>query len=131
MAATNEGRSSVAACATWLLPAKVTRPTSICVGKSFKNSLAASCAATRRVGLTSLTRMLSDTSMVSKMVERAQGRGIDATGRAAASRSNAQASHNSAGGRCRRQLRPCAAACTTLKLLKRSASLPRRRSSHA
>ena len=129
MAATSDARSSVARWATWLLPAKVTSPTSICLGRSRRNDLAASCAASSRVGLTSLTRMLSDTSIASMIVERAHGSGTCAAGRAAASSSPVQASRSNAGGTCRRHWRPAAAARTTPRLLYRRAALPRRRSS--
>jgi hypothetical protein len=117
MAATSDSRSSVAAWATWLLPAKVTSPTSMSLGRSRRNSLAASCAAASRVGLTSVTRMLSDTSMASMIDDRAQGSGTRATGRAAASSNMEQASSTSAGGTCRRQLCRTAAARTTPRLL--------------
>ena len=87
------------------------------LGSPRTNSFAASCAASMRVGLTSLTRMLSDTSMASMMVDRAHGSGTRATGRAAATSMTAKASRSSAGGRCRRQCRPAAAARTTPRLL--------------
>ena len=82
-----------------------------------------------RVGLTSFTRMLSDTSIASMIVDRAQGSVTRAVGRARASSSTASASSKSAGGTCRRQGRPDARRAT-LRLLTRSAGLPGRRSSH-
>ena len=82
-----------------------------------------------RVGLTSFTRMLSDTSIASMIVDLAHGSVTGAVGRARASSSTDSASKNSAGGTCRRHWR-LDASRTTPRLLKRSAGLPRRRSSH-
>src|SRR5437763_5211226 len=129
MAVTSDSRSRVARCATWLLPANVTRPTSTCLGKSRRNSFAASCAAASRVGLTSLTRMLSDTSIAIMVEVRPQGSGTRATGRAAAKTSHRQASSSKAGGTWRRQLR-AAAPRGTMRLLYCKACLRRRCSSH-
>ena len=80
MALTSDARSSVAAWTTCALPANVTSPTSMFLGRSRRNSFAASCAAARRVGLTSLTRMLSDTSMASMIDDLAHGSVTDASG---------------------------------------------------
>ena len=109
IALTRASRSSVAACATCALPAKVTRPTSMLRGRSRRKSLAASCAAARRVGCTSSTRMLSETSIASMTVERAHGSVSRAVGRAAANSSTAQASQSSAGGTWRRHVGTAAA----------------------
>ena len=76
------------------------------LGKSFKKALAASCAATNRLGLTSVTRMLKDTSIAKTIVLCVAGRAITANGREAASRAAAMASRNSSGGRCWRQRAP-------------------------
>ncbi len=124
-----EGRSIVACWATWALPAKVTMPTSMFWGNSCRNVLAASCAATMRVGLTSFTRMLSDTSIASMIVEVDHGSVTRAVGRARLNSKTDSANQKSAGGMCRRHWRPKAWRAT-LTLLTRSAGLPRRRSSH-
>ena len=129
IAATSAGRSLVARCATWAVPAKVTSPTSMRRGTSARKALAASWAAAMRVGFTSVTRMLSDTSMASRIVVRAPGSVTVATGRASASSSTASASMTSAGGTCRRHEGP-AAARTTSSVGRRTGAIVRRRSSH-
>ena len=129
MALTTDGRSTVACCATWAVPAKVTRPTSMCGGTVATKALAASCAATMRVGLTSCTRMLREMSMASRMVDLDHGSANRAVGRDSPSISRHSATNTSAGGTCRRQRGP-AAALATATLGSRSARLPRRRSSH-
>jgi hypothetical protein len=129
IAPASEGRSIVARWATCALPAKVTNPTSMCLGTSFRNALAASCAATMREGFTSATRMLREMSIASRIVDLAQGSGTGAVGRARASSSSARAKKISAGGTCRRHGRPPASR-TTRKLENLSAGLPARRSSH-
>ena len=92
-------------------------------------SFGASCAATMRVGLTSFTRMLNDTSIASRIVVLAQGRVTGTTGRARPSSRTDKANMMSAGGTCRRQGR-LHALRTMLRLLMRNACLPGRRSSH-
>ena len=82
-----------------------------------QEGLAASCAAARRVGLTSCTRMLSETSMASMIDVRAHGSVSLAIGRAAASSKAAQASQSSAGGTWRRHdVRPAASRTTARPL---------------
>ena len=85
-------------------------------GKLRRNSFAASCAASIRVGMTSLTRMLSDTSIASMIVDLAHGSVTFTRGRAAASSSTAQAMSSKAGGTCRRHA-PLALSRTTCKVL--------------
>ena len=63
----------------------------MCAGTSLRNALAASCAATMRVGWTSATRMLREMSIASRMVDLAQGSGTGAVGRARASSSSVSA----------------------------------------
>ena len=116
IALTSEARSSVAAWATCALPANVTSPTSMFLGRSRRNSFAASCAAARRVGLTSLTRMLSDTSMASMIDDLAQGSVSVARGRAAANSSSEHATRSNAGGTWRRQGRLAAWRSTSMLL---------------
>ncbi len=87
-------------------------------GTSFRKALAASWAATMRVGLTSSTRMLREMSIASMMVDLAQGR----VGRASAS-------STSPGGRCRRQALP-AAARAMLELASLGAGFALRCSNH-
>ncbi len=129
MAPAMAARSSVACCATCAVPAKVTSPTSMCAGTSARKALAASCAATMRVGCTSVTRMLREMSIASRMVDLAKGSVTRAVGRASASSSRASASHISAGGTWRRQCGP-AAARATATLGSFSTCRRRRRSSH-
>jgi hypothetical protein len=76
-----------------------------------------SCAATMRVGLTSLTRMLSETSIARMTVVRDHGSVTIAVGRAAAKSSSERAIRSSAGGTWRRHIRRSAAARTTSRLL--------------
>ena len=78
-------------------------PTFTCRGSSARKALAAFWAATRRLGSTSVARMLPETSMASMMVSCCEGRAMVAKGRAEASNSAASASKNSRGGRWRRQ----------------------------
>ena len=68
--------------------------------------MAAFCAATSRLGCTSVARMLPDTSMARMMVCWLEGRVTTATGRAAASSMAAMASRNSTGGMWRRIVWP-------------------------
>jgi hypothetical protein len=119
----------VACWATWAVPAKVTNPTSMRLGTSRRNALAASCAAVMRVGLTSATRMLSELSIASRTVDFAHGSVTGAVGRARASTSSDRAARTSAGGTCRRHGRP-AAGRTMCRLDSLSAGLAGRRSSH-
>ena len=82
-----------------------------------------------RVGLTSVTLMLRDTSSASRTVDFAPGSMTRPTGRARASSSRASASSSRAGGTWRRKVRPCAA-CAVPMLLTRSVTFTRLRSSH-
>ena len=66
--------------------------------------------------MTSVTRMLSDTSMASMIEDLAHGSVTGARGRAAANSSTAQAIKSNAGGTCRRQWR-LDASRTTCRLL--------------
>ena len=68
--------------------------------------MAASCAATSRLGWTSVARMLPDTSIARMMVCWFDGSMTTAIGRAAASSMAARASRNSSGGMWRRTLWP-------------------------
>ena len=79
--------------------------------------LAASCAATMRLGFTSVARMLPDTSMARISVCWREGRVMVASGRAAASSIAAMASRNRMGGTCRRQLWPRPMASLTMDRL--------------
>ena len=81
-----------------------------------------------RVGLTSFTRMLSDTSIASMIVELDHGSVTRAVGRARANSKTDSANQKSAGGTSRHwRLEAWRARLT---LLTRSAGLPGRRSSH-
>ena len=130
MADTRSSRLTVGTCTTWAEPAKATMPTFTCRGSCSRKALAAFCAATRRLGCTSVARMLPDTSMASMMVSCVIGRLTTAKGRAAASSSRVMASNSSSGGICRRSVRPGPMASLMMdRLAKRSASFLRRRSS--
>ncbi len=91
--------------------------------------MAASCAATMRVGFTSSTRMLREMSIASRIEDFVQGNVTGAIGRASANISKASARKINAGGRCRRQFRPMASR-TRPRLENRRTDLPRRRSNH-
>ena len=107
IAPTSEGRSIVACWATWALPAKVTRPTSMLLGQLAQEASSPLPARpTMRVGLTSFTRMLSDTSIASMIVDLAQGSVTGAVGRATASSSTRQCQQE----QCRRNVPPPLAA---------------------
>ena len=75
-------------------------------GASVMNFLAASCAATMRVGCTSVARIDPDTSIARITVSCADGSVITAAGRAVARINATSASANSSGGRCRRMRPP-------------------------
>ena len=62
------------------VPEKVTRDTLNVAGSRSTNSLAASCAASIRLGATSWARMERDTSMVTTTVARSRGTGTNAVG---------------------------------------------------
>ena len=102
MAVTRSSRFTVGNCATCAEPANATMPTFTWRGNSARNALAAACAASSRLGLTSVARMLPETSMARMMVCWFDGSVTTACGRAAASSIAASASRNSAGGMWRR-----------------------------
>ena len=110
MATFRSSRLSVTGCTTWAEPAKATMPTFTCRGSSLRKALAAFCEATRRLGCTSVARMLPETSMARMMVCWVEGSVTVATGRAAASSMAANASSSSRGGMWRRHpvVRPMA-----------------------
>ncbi len=105
IAATRSSRLSVGGCTTCAEPAKATIPTRTLRGSSARNALAAFCDATRRLGLTSVARMLPDTSMARMMVSWVDGRVITANGRDAATSIAVMASRNRIGGTWRRKFR--------------------------
>ena len=88
-------------------------PTRTVRGSSLTKDLAASCAATMRLGCTSVARMLPDTSIARMMVSCWLGSVTTASGRAVATSSVASASSSSSGGTCRRQPGPLPSACFT------------------
>ena len=98
IAAITSSRLSVGACTTAAVPANDTTPTRTVRGRSVTKVLAASCAATMRLGCTSVARMLPDTSIARMMVSCCDGSVITAVGRDAANSSAASASSSSAGG---------------------------------
>ena len=114
MAVTRSSRFTVGSCATCAEPAKATMPTFTWRGSSARKDLAAFCAATSRLGCTSVARMLPDTSMARMMVCWLDGSVTTACGRAAASSMAASASRNSAGGMWRRIVWPGPIASLTI-----------------
>ena len=100
-------------------------------GNSAKNALAAFCAATMRVGCTSVARMLPDTSIANMMVSCCMGKVTTAKGRDAANSITVIASKNKIGGMWRRKLGPASIASRTIdKLAKRTEAFFLRRSNH-
>ena len=102
------------ACATVAVPAKATTPTRTFSGCSATNCLAAFCAATRRLGSTSVARMLPEMSMARITVSCCVGRVTVACGRASASSMAPSARKNSAGGTWRRIRCPAPIASRTM-----------------
>jgi len=96
-------------------------------GSSSRKAFAASCAASIRVGTTSPTRMLSETSIARMIVDCVQGRVMRAVGRARATINTVIASNSSAGGTCRRHGWP-SARLATCRLLTRTTPRIRLRS---
>ena len=84
IAAMTSSRLRVGACATVAVPAKATTPMRTFSGCSATNCLAAFCAATRRLGSTSVARMLPEMSMARITVSCCVGSVIVACGRASA-----------------------------------------------
>ncbi len=107
----------VGSCATCALPAKATMPTFTLRGRSLMKLLAASCAATSRLGCTSAARMLPETSIARMMVCWFDGSITTAIGRAAATSIAASASRNRKGGTWRRMLWPVPIASRTIDRL--------------
>ena len=103
IAATRSSRFSVGGCTTSAVPANVTMPARMSCGNSCTNVLAAFCAATIRLGSTSVARIDSDTSIARITVRASDGSVMTAVGRAAASSAATIASRNSSGGTCRRK----------------------------
>ncbi len=104
-------------CATCALPAKATMPTFTWRGRSLMKLLAASCAATSRLGSTSAARMLPDTSIARMMVCWFEGSSTTAIGLAAATSIAAMASRKRSGGICRLTLWPAPMASRTIERL--------------
>ncbi|MNQ21984.1 hypothetical protein D3C85_351150 [compost metagenome] len=117
MAVTRSSWLVVGSCATCALPAKATMPTFTWRGRSLMKLLAASCAATSRLGCTSAARMLPDTSIARMMVCWFDGSTTTAIGRAAATSIAVMATRNSSGGMWRRRLWPGPIASRTIDRL--------------
>lgn len=101
---------SVMPCATWAVPAKVTKPARTSRGSCAMNSRSAACAASMRLGSTSRASMLRETSIASTRRRWSVGSVIVALGRARASRPSSKARPRRPAGRCRFQDPPGAAA---------------------
>ena len=93
--------SLVGACTRKAPPEKATMPIFTARGRSLTNSLAATCAAVMRVGLTSSARMLPDTSIAMMSVPRWLAKVMVAAGLASATISTAIARKKSVGGTAR------------------------------
>ena len=117
IAATRSSRLRVGGCTTEAVPAKATIPTLTLRGSSAKNALAASCDAARRLGLTSVARMLPDTSMASMMVCWSDGKVTTANGREEATSMAVNDSKNSTGGTWRLKVWPLPMASRTMDRL--------------
>ena len=113
IAATRSSRLRVGACATVAVPAKATMPMRTFSGCSPMNALAAFCAATRRLGSTSVARMLPETSIARITVSCCEGSVTTACGRAMAPIMTARARRNSSGGTWRRHFWPAPIASFT------------------
>ena len=102
MAARMSSRLCVGDWTTDAVAANETTPMRVVFGCSATNARAASCAAAMRLGLTSVARMLPDTSIAMITVSCCDGSVTTAAGRAIARIIKVSATRNSAGGRCRR-----------------------------
>jgi hypothetical protein len=95
------------------------------------NALAASCAASIRVGRTSSASIDSDTSIASMTVARSSGSFLSTDGRAIAAPRISSESSSAAAETCRRQPRPFGAmARSRLTLVNRIAYVRRRNCRH-
>ncbi len=106
IAARRSSRFCVGGCTSAAVPANETMPIRVNGGWSAMNAFAASCAATRRLGCTSVARMLPETSIARMTVRCCEGSVTTAVGRAVASRSSVSARRNSDGGTWRRHPGP-------------------------
>lgn len=89
----------VGGASTVATPENVTTPTWKVSGRSVMNSAAATRAASRRVGSTSVASMDLETSIATMTVARSCGTRISTSGRAAATVNPASATTSSAAGR--------------------------------
>ena len=103
IAATRSSRFCVGGCTTDAVPANVMMPARMSCGSSCTNAFAAFCAAMIRLGLMSVARMDSETSITRRTVRASEGSVTIALGRAIATSAPAIASRNSSGGTCRRK----------------------------
>ena len=115
-------RLSVGGCTSEATPAKVTTPIRVLRGCVCTNARAASCAAASRVGLTSVARMLPDTSIARITVSCCAGSVTVAAGRPTDTSSSAIASRKRAGGRWRSRPRPGPADSTSPPSSRRAAA---------
>ena len=106
IAARMSSRLCVGDCTTDAVAANDTTPMRVVFGWSATNARAASCAATMRLGLTSVARMLPETSIARITVSCCDGSVTTAAGRAIATSISARAPRNSSGGTCRRKRWP-------------------------
>ena len=107
IAAFDASRSVVGDTSTEAVPAKATRPRLMPGVSPSANYFAASCAASSRVGWTSVASIDSDTSMTSITVARLRGTRLFSVGPASAiGQQNTSPTSSSAIGMCRQQLGP-------------------------
>ena len=99
-------RLCVGDCTTEAVAANETTPMRVLLGCSATNARAASCAATMRLGLTSVARMLPETSIERITVSCCDGSVTTAAGRAIATSIRVNAARNSSGGTWRRRRWP-------------------------
>ena len=106
-------RLCVGDCTTDAVAANDTTPMRVDFGWSATNARAASCAATIRLGFTSVARMLPETSIDRMTVSCCVGNVTTAAGRAMAISISASAIRKRIGGTCRRAR--CPALMASLK----------------
>ena len=117
MAARMSSRLCVGDWTTDAVAANETTPIRVVFGCSATNARAASCAAAMRLGLTSVARMLPDTSIAMMTVSCCDGSVTTAAGRAIARIIKVRATRNNAGGTCRRRRWPVPSASRMIERL--------------
>ena len=117
MAARMSSRLCVGDCTTDAVAANETTPMRVVFGCSATNARAASCAAAMRLGLTSVARMLPDTSIARITVSCCDGSVTTAAGRAIATIISVNEARYRSGGTWRRRRPPAFCASRTIDRL--------------